>query len=275
MYEILNKRILAENVNEYTVEAKSVAKHCLAGQFVIIRVDEDGERVPFTICDYDRKAGTVCLLIQTVGATTMKLSQMEVGESLQDIVGPLGNPTDLSEFKKVMLVGGGIGTAVIFPQAKQLKMDNKHVDAIIGARNQSLVMYEDEMKNYCNQVIVMTDDGSNGNKGFVTNALKDKLDANEGYDIVFAVGPLPMMRAVCNLTKEYGIKTVVSLNSMMVDGTGMCGCCRVNVGGETKYACVDGPEFDGHLVDFDEAIMRSKTYTEHEKNHVCKIRGKV
>ncbi|MDD4840114.1 MAG: sulfide/dihydroorotate dehydrogenase-like FAD/NAD-binding protein [Clostridia bacterium] len=274
MYEILKKRVLAENIIEYVVFAPAVAKHCLAGQFIILRVDSEGERVPFTICDYSREEGTVSILVQTVGFTTMKLAEMKEGDDIHDFVGPLGNSTDLSEFKRILLVGGGIGTAVILPQSKQLKQDNKPADAIVGARNTSLLMYAEEMQANCKNTYFMTDDGSNGNKGFVTDKLRALLDAGEKYDAVFAVGPLPMMRAVCNLTKEYGVHTIVSMNSMMVDGTGMCGCCRLSVGNETKYACVDGPEFDGHLVDFDEAISRSRIYTEQEKDHVCKLRGK-
>lgn len=273
MYKIVSKKTLSENVNEYTLFAPHVAKHCLAGQFIILRVDEAGERVPFTICDYSRKAGTVSILVQTVGFTTMKLAEKNAGDYICDFAGPLGKPTDLSEFKKIILVGGGIGTAVILPQAKQLQQTNKIVDAIVGARNISLLIYQDEMKEYCNHCYFMTDDGSNGNKGFVTDKLKELIEGGEKYDAVLAVGPLMMMRAVCNLTKNYGIRTLVSMNSLMVDGTGMCGCCRLTVGNEIKYACVDGPEFDGHQVDFEEALFRSKFYAELEKEHVCRLRG--
>lgn len=271
-FEIISKKQLAANVHEYVVYAPMVAKHCLAGQFIILRTDENGERVPFTICDYSRADGTVSVLVQEVGYTTLKLSHMNVGDCLADFVGPLGNATDLSKYKNVCLVGGGIGTAVIFPQAKQLYSDKISVDVIIGARNESLLMYVDEFKANCDNLYLVTDDGSNGNKGYVTDMLKKLVSDGKKYDCVFAVGPLLMMKAVCALTKELGIDTVVSMNSMMVDGTGMCGCCRLTVGGETKYACIDGPEFDGHLVDFDEAILRSKTYKEQEQAHLCNLR---
>lgn len=272
-YEILKKRALAENVNEYVIYAPLVARHCLAGQFVILIVDEDGERVPFTICDYSREDGTVSILVQEVGYTTARLAMKNAGDCLQDFVGPLGNPTDLSEFGSLVLVGGGIGSAVIYPQAKQLKSENKAVDVIVGARNESLLMYVDEFKQNSDNLYLITDDGSNGRKGFVTDMLKSLVESGKKYDCVFAVGPLPMMRAVCNLTKELCIRTIVSMNSMMVDGTGMCGCCRLTVGGKTKYACIDGPEFDGHEVDFEEAILRSKIYKAQESEHLCNLRG--
>lgn len=271
-YCVISKRNLAERVNEYVVYAPDVARHCLAGQFVILRVDEDGERVPFTICDYSREKGTVSLLVQEVGYTTMKLAAVKEGECLCDFVGPLGNPTDLSAFKRILLVGGGIGSAVIYPQAKQLFAEGKHADVVIGARNVSLVLFEDDFKRLCDNFYLITDDGSSGRKGFVTDVVRDLLASGEHYDAVFAVGPLGMMRAVCDVTAQYGVKTVVSMNSLMVDGTGMCGCCRLTVGGVTKYACIDGPEFDGHEVDFDEAMARSKMYKEIEDEHTCRLR---
>jgi len=273
MYEILKKRTLAENVNEYIVHAPAVARHCLAGQFIILRIDEEGERVPFTICDYDREAGTVSILVQTIGYTTAKLAMLNEGDKILDFAGPLGLPTDLKEYNRILLVGGGIGTAVIFPQAKQRAKEGHADDVIIGARNYSLIMYDEEIKPYCKNLYIMTDDGTKGEKGLVTAKIQSLLDGGEKYDAVFAVGPLPMMKAVCNLTRNCGIKTVVSMNWLMVDGTGMCGCCRLTVGGEIKYACIDGPEFDGHLVDFDEAIFRSKFYIEQEKAHMCRLRG--
>lgn len=271
-YCVISKRNLAERVNEYVIYAPDVARHCLAGQFVILRVDEDGERVPFTICDYSREKGTVSLLVQEVGYTTMKLAAVKEGECLCDFVGPLGNPTDLSAFKRILLVGGGIGSAVIYPQAKQLFAEGKHADVVIGARNVSLVLFEDDFKRLCDNFYLITDDGSSGRKGFVTDVVRDLLASGEHYDAVFAVGPLGMMRAVCDVTAQYGVKTVVSMNSLMVDGTGMCGCCRLTVGGVTKYACIDGPEFDGHEVDFDEAMARSKMYKEIEDEHTCRLR---
>ena len=271
-YEIVNKRDLASNVVEYNIYAPYISKHCLAGQFIILRVDEEGERVPFTICDYSRENGTVCILVQTIGYSTLKLSKMQIGDTIHDVVGPLGNPTDLSKYENVLLVGGGIGLAVIYPQAKQLKAEGKKVDVAIGARNISLLMYVDEFKASSDNLYLITDDGSNGKKGFVTDVIKELVESGKKYDAVLAVGPLPMMRAVCNLTKEYNIETIVSMNSIMVDGTGMCGCCRLSVGGKTKYACIDGPEFDGHQVDWDEAIARGRVYKEEEQEHLCNLR---
>lgn len=270
-FEIISKKTLAERVNEYVVYAPAVARHCLAGQFVILRVDEEGERVPFTICDYSREEGTVSVLVQEVGYTTALLAGLSEGDALADFVGPLGNPTDLSAFKRILLVGGGIGSAVIYPQAKQLFSEGKPADTVIGARNESLLVYEEEFARYSNRLEVVTDDGSKGRKGFVTDAIRALVESGEHYDAVFAVGPLPMMKAVCALTEGFGIHTVVSMNSLMVDGTGMCGCCRLTVGGEVKYACIDGPEFDGHKVDFDEAIQRSRMYREQEQAHLCHL----
>lgn len=270
-FEIISKKTLAERVNEYVVYAPAVARHCLAGQFVILRVDEEGERVPFTICDYSREEGTVSVLVQEVGYTTALLAGLSEGDALADFVGPLGNPTDLSAFKRILLVGGGIGSAVIYPQAKQLFLEGKPADTVIGARNESLLVYEEGFARYSNRLEVVTDDGSKGRKGFVTDAIRALVESGEHYDAVFAVGPLPMMKAVCALTAGFGIHTVVSMNSLMVDGTGMCGCCRLTVGGEVKYACIDGPEFDGHKVDFDEAIQRSRMYREQEQAHLCRL----
>ena len=274
-YEIISKKQFSEKVNEYVVYAPDVAHRARAGQFIIPRATEDGERVPFTVCDYDREKGTITILVQTVGYSTMILEKLSVGDSICDFVGPLGKPTDLSGFDKILLVGGGIGSAVIYPQAKQLMLENKAADVIVGARNESLVIYENDFKKFSNEFFVMTDDGSAGEKGFVTDKIKNLLDEGRKYDCIFAVGPLPMMKAVCALTKNYGVKTIVSMNTIMVDGTGMCGSCRLTVDGKVKYACVDGPEFDGHLVDFDEAINRSKFYKEQEKEHVCRLTGEI
>lgn len=274
MYQILKKNRLAPNVTEYVISAPEVARHAHPGQFVILRVDEEGERVPFTICDYDSAAGTVTILVQEVGYSTIKLSTVAEGGYIADFVGPLGNPTDLSEFKNILLIGGGIGTAVIYPQAKALRAKGQASDVIIGARNVSLLMYEKEFKAAAKNLYLITDDGSSGVKGFVTDELK-RLAAQNEYDCVFAVGPMPMMKAVCALTAELNIKTIVSMNSIMVDGTGMCGGCRLTCGGKTKYACVDGPEFDGHQIDWDEAINRSRTYREQEAAHKCRITGEV
>lgn len=272
MNKILKIRDLAPNVKEYVIEAKDVAKHAKPGQFIILRVDSEGERVPFTICDMDKDKGTITILVQSVGLTTHKLAQKKEGEYIEDFVGPLGNATDLSSYKKIMLVGGGIGNAVIYPQAKARHEQGQYCDVIEGARTKELIMYEDEFRANSDHFYVLTDDGSYGEKGFVTVKLEQLIKDGENFDCVFAVGPIPMMRAVCEVTKKYNIHTVVSMNSIMVDGTGMCGGCRLTVGGKLKYACVDGPEFDGHLVDFEEAMNRLRFYKERETE--CFLRGK-
>lgn len=273
MNKILSKRKLAPNINEYVFEAPDVVKNAMAGQFVILRLDEFGERVPFSICDTDKEKGTLTLLIQILGNSTMKLDKLNAGDYIKDLVGPLGTPSELDIYKKVLLIGGGIGLADIYPQAKMLHGKGIACDVIVGARNKELLIYTDELSKVCNNLYLVTDDGSVGKKGFVTEVLKELIAQKAQYDVVFAVGPLPMMRAVCNITKEHNIKTIVSMNSLMVDGTGMCGCCRITVGGETKYTCVDGPEFDGHQVDWEEAINRSKVYCEIEKEHICRVTG--
>lgn len=272
MNKILAKRRLAPNVTEYIVDAPRVAKHANAGQFIILRVDEDGERVPFTICDFDREKGTVTILVQEVGYSTIKLNSLNVGDYICDFAGPLGNPTDLSKYENIVLVGGGIGTAVIYPQAKNLKKQGKPADVIVGARNKELIMYEKEFRGSARELFLTTDDGSYIRKGFVTDVLKELIPVKK-YDCVFAVGPMPMMRAVSELTREMNIPTIISMNSIMVDGTGMCGGCRITVGGETKYACVHGPEFDGHAVDWAEAINRSKVFKKQEQEHLCRLTG--
>lgn len=273
MNKIISVNQLADNVHEYVVDAPLVARNAKPGQFIILRVDKEGERVPFTICDIDKDKGTITILVQSVGYTTMKMATMTSGDYFYDFAGPLGNATDLDEYNSILLVGGGIGAAVIFPQAKELTRIGKPADVIVGARNQSLIMYEDQFKANSANLYLMTDDGSYGEKGFVTDKIKALIEQGKKYDVVFAVGPLVMMRAVANLTREYGIHTIVSMNSIMVDGTGMCGGCRVTVGGKTKYACVDGPEFDGHEIDFDEAINRSSFYKEQESKHICRLKG--
>ena len=273
MYKIIKKRMLAENAVEFTIEAPLVAKHAKEGQFVIVRCGKDGERIPFTLCDFDKEKGTITLLIQTVGYSTYTMKELNEGDSFTDVVGPLGRPTELGEFKNLVLVGGGIGTAVIYPQAKKLLKENRNVDVIVGARDKSLIMYEEEFKNNSSNLYISTNDGSYGEKGFVTDVLKRLIDEGKNYDLVFAVGPLPMMKAVCNLTREYNIRTIVSMNNIMIDGTGMCGGCRLTVNGETKYACVDGPEFDGHLIDFDETIKRNSAYKEDEEKQMCRLTG--
>lgn len=264
MFSVLEKRKLNDSMTLMVVDAPFIAKKAKAGQFIILRVNEFGERIPLTIADYDREKGTVTIIYQIVGKTTLLLDQLNVGEAILDFIGPLGKASELEGYHKAAVIGGGAGCAIAYPQAKALHQLGAEVDMIAGFRNQDIVILEDEMRAVSN-LTVMTDDGSNGNKGFVTDALKKNIEAGAGYDLVVAIGPLVMMRAVCNLTKEYGIKTIVSMNPIMIDGTGMCGGCRLTVGGKTKFACVDGPDFDGHEVDFDETIKRARTYAEMEK----------
>ncbi len=272
MNKILKKRTLAPKVNEYVIDAPLVAKHARPGQFIILRVDEEGERIPFTICDMDKEKGTVTILVQEVGYSTAKLASVPEGGYISDFVGPLGKATDISEYKNIVLVGGGIGSAVIYPQAKYLASIGNKAEVIVGAREKNLIMYEDEFRQSAKELFITTDDGSYGEKGFVTDILKRGLDEGK-YDCVMAVGPMPMMRAVSLLTKQYGVKTVVSMNPIMVDGTGMCGGCRLTVAGKTKYACVDGPEFDGHEIDWETAMSRLRAYKEQEKEHICRLTG--
>ena len=264
MYRIVKKDRLNPTVSRMVIEAPAVAKKAQPGQFIILRVSEDGERIPLTVADYDREAGTVTIIYQIVGATTMKLDKKEAGDSICDFVGPLGKPTETAGLKKVAVIGGGVGCAIAYPVAKKMSEQGISVHSIVGFRNKDLVILEDEFRAASEKYVLMSDDGSAGEKGLVTDALKALIEAGEQYDEVVAIGPLIMMKFVCKLTKEYGIKTVVSMNPIMIDGTGMCGGCRLTVGGETKFACVDGPEFDGHLVDFDEAMSRGATYREFE-----------
>ncbi len=265
MFPILEKRKLNDAMTLMVVSAPFIAKKAKAGQFIILRVDETGERIPLTIADYDREKGTVTIIYQIVGKTTMLLDRLSTGDSILDFIGPLGKASEIEGYKKAAVIGGGAGCAIAYPQAKALHAQGTKVDVVAGFRNKGLIILEDEMRAASDNLILMTDDGSNGNKGFVTDALKKRIEGGAGYDLVVAIGPLVMMRAVCNLTKEYSIKTIISMNPIMIDGTGMCGCCRITVGGKTKFACVDGPDFDGHEVDFDEAIRRSRTYSEMEK----------
>lgn len=257
------KRLNAE-MTRLVIEAPDIAAKALPGQFVILRENEGDERIPLTISEADADAGTVAVIFQSVGATTMKLAQIEAGEALRDLIGPLGNPTDFGDAKKVCVVGGGLGTAIAYPDAKWLHEHGVAVDAIVGFRNKDIIMLDEELSACCDELTVMTDDGSNGNKGFVTVALQDNIDAGAAYDLVIAIGPPIMMKNVCKVTEPYGIRTVVSLNPIMIDGTGMCGGCRVNVGGEYKHACVDGPDFDGHQVAWDEVMRRGGMYREYE-----------
>ena len=265
MYQIVNKKVLNPSVTQMEVHAPLVAKKAEPGQFIILRVDENGERIPLTVADYDREKGTVTIVFQIVGATTEMLNRLEPGDSLHDFVGPLGKKTETDGLKKVAIVGGGVGCAIAYPVAKKLHSLGCEVHSIIGFRNKDLVILENEFDQASSKLVIMTDDGSYGQKGLVTAALKELLDSGERYDQVITIGPLIMMKFVCNLTKEYDIKTSVSMNPVMIDGTGMCGGCRLTVGGITKFACVDGPEFDGHEVDFDQAIARSATYKPFEK----------
>lgn len=273
MTNILKKEKLNSSVTRMIVHAPMIAKKAKAGQFIILRVSECGERIPLTIADYDRNAGTITIIYQIVGKTTMLLDTLEVGDSILDFAGPMGKPTDLEGYEKVAVIGGGAGCAIAYPQAKELFAQGRCVDVIAGFRNKDLIILENEMKSVSDRLVIMTDDGSNGNKGFVTDALASNIESGRDYDLVVAIGPLVMMRAVCNVTKKLGIKTIVSMNPIMIDGTGMCGCCRIKVNGETKFACVDGPDFDGHQVDFDEAIMRSSIYKsqEEESRHNCNL----
>lgn len=279
MYQIMKKRKLHDTVSLMEVHAPAIAKKARPGQFIILRIDEDGERIPLTIAGYDREAGTITIIFQKVGYTTLKLDALEEGDFLLDFVGPLGKASEFEGMRRVAVIGGGLGVAIAYPQAKALHEMGVEVDVIVGFRTADLMILIDELKESCANLFVMTDDGSNGHKGFVTDALNLRLDAGTKYDTVIAIGPLPMMRAVCNLTKDRGIRTIVSMNPIMIDGTGMCGGCRVTVGGKTRFACVDGPDFDGHEVDFDEAIARSRIFRAEEgeimKKHACKLTGGV
>ena len=275
MYKILTKKILNPTVTLMEVDAPMIAKKAEPGQFIILRVDAEGERIPLTIADFDREKGTITIIFQIVGATTEKLNHLEEGEFIHDFVGPLGVPSHTEGLKKVAVVGGGVGCAIAYPIAKKLHHLGAEVHSIVGFRNKDLVILEDEFKAASDVMKLMTDDGSHGEKGLVTNALEELIKAGNQYDEVIAIGPLVMMKFVCKLTKEYGIKTVVSMNPIMIDGTGMCGGCRLTVGGETKFACVDGPDFDGHLVNFDELMKRNSTNREqeqHDSEH-CRLRG--
>jgi ferredoxin--NADP+ reductase len=277
MFKIIRKEVLNPTVKLLEVEAPYIARKAEPGQFVMIRINEEGERIPLTIADYDREKGTVTIIFQEVGKTTQMLGTLEKGDSILDFAGPLGVASHLEGVKKAAVIGGGLGTAIAYPQAKKLHNLGAEVDVITGFRNESLILLEKELKASCSRLFVMTDDGSNGNKGFVTDMLKKLIEEGNQYDMVIAIGPLIMMKMVSKLTQPYGIKTIVSMNPVMVDGTGMCGGCRVTVGGKTKFACVDGPDFDGHEVDFDEAMRRQAMYKSQEKqsleNHVCRLGG--
>lgn len=271
MYKIIQKEVLSENIFSITIHAPRVAEKCLPGQFVIVRADEKGERIPLTICDYNRENGTVTLVVQIVGASTLKLSRLNENDGVEDIVGPLGVPSEIvtadDEFlknKNIVFVAGGVGTAPVYPQVKYLSERGYKFDVIIGAKSKNIVILEDEMKRYAKNVYVCTDDGSYGFKELVTDKLSELTESGEKYDICVAIGPVIMMKFVSKLTEKLGIEQIVSMNPVMVDGTGMCGACRLTVGNEVKFACVDGPEFDGHKVDFDECMKRMTLYKTEE-----------
>ncbi len=267
MYKILEAKELTANIYSMVVEAKRVAKSCEPGQFVIVRMDEDSERIPLTICDYDREKGTVTIVFQIVGAGTQMMSELKTGDAFHDFVGPLGRPSEfVSEDmetlknKKILFVAGGVGTAPVYPQVKWLHQHGIDADVIVGAKTKDILILEDEMKSVAGNLYVTTDDGSYGRSGMVTQTITDLIAEGKHYDVCVAIGPMIMMKFVCKLTKELQLPTIVSLNPIMVDGTGMCGACRVTIGDEVKFACVDGPEFDGHLVNFDEAMQRQQIY---------------
>jgi len=275
VFKILEKRVFSPIIKEMVVEAPRVAKKCQPGQFVILRLNEEGERIPLTIADFDREKGTITIVFQEVGKTTKQLGTMEAGEYILDFVGPLGTPSHIEKFGTVICVGGGVGVAPVFPIARALREAGNHVIGIMGSRTKELMFWEDKMREACTELFVTTDDGSYVRKGFVTDVLKEVIEerGKDNIAMVLAIGPQPMMRACCNVTREYGVKTIVSLNALMVDGTGMCGCCRVTVGGKTRFVCVDGPEFDGHEVDFAELARRGATFREEEQrameHHTC------
>ena len=266
MFTIVKKERLNPTVSKMVIDAPFVARKAEPGQFIIFRAHEDSERVPLTIADFDREAGTVTIIYQVVGGSTMELDAMNEGDTLQDFVGPLGVATHTEGLKKVAVVGGGVGCAIAYPVTKKLHDQGAEVHAVVGFRNRDLVILEDEFKAASDKLVMMTDDGSYGEKGLVTAALEKLIQEGNEYDEVIAIGPLVMMKFVCAVTKKYGIRTIVSMNPIMIDGTGMCGGCRLTVGGETKFACVDGPDFDGHLVDFDEAMKRGSMYREFEQH---------
>lgn len=266
MYKILKKTVLNPTVTRMDILAPAVAKKAEPGQFIILRVSDDGERIPLTIADFDRENGSVSIIFQIVGATTEELNHKNEGDFISDFVGPLGKASELDSLKKVAVVGGGVGCAIAYPVAKKLHELGSEVHSVVGFRNHDLVILEDEFRAVSDKMLIMTDDGSYGEKGLVTDALKKLIEDGNKYDEVIVIGPVIMMKFVCLLTKEYGIKTTVSMNPIMIDGTGMCGGCRLTVGGKTKFACVDGPDFDGHEVDFDEAMKRSAIYKPFERH---------
>ena len=280
MYKIIEREQLTETIFKMVVEAPRIAKSAKPGQFVIVKMDEKGERIPLTICDYDRNAGTITIVFMAIGASTYKMSSLKTGDYFRDFTGPLGQPSEFVtdpieevKNKKFLFVAGGVGTAPVLPQIKWLKENGIDADVIIGAKTKELVILEDEFKKYAGNLYITTDDGSYGRSGMVTDTIKYLIDEEKkNYDVCVAIGPMIMMKFVCKLTKEYDLPTIVSLNPIMVDGTGMCGACRVTVGGEVKFACVDGPEFDGHKVDFDQAMQRQALYKTEEGREYLKAK---
>lgn len=275
MARIIEKTNLNDTTIKFVVKAEEIARKALPGQFIILRLDERGERVPFTISGVDGE--NVTIIVQVVGGTTMRMNGLKAGDGFLDFVGPLGKPTELDDLKgkNVCVIGGGLGTAIAFPQAKYLHEIGANVDVIMGFKNKDIIILEDELENCSDNLYITTDDGSYGRQGFVTQVLEDLLNEGKIYDHVLTIGPAIMMKNVVNITKVHDIPTTVSMNSIMVDGTGMCGCCRLTVGGEMKFACVDGPDFDGFLVDFDEAMNRSRNYATEEREHICNLTGEV
>lgn len=265
MYEVLAKEKLAPTIKKLTVKAPLIAEKTQPGNFIILRVDEKGERIPLTVADYDREKGSITIIFQEVGYSTKLLGKMEKGDQIRDIVGPLGHHIDMEGYEKVVLLGGGTGTALLYPKVKGFYEMGAEVISITGARTKNLIILEDDLRKFSDKLYIATDDGSYGHHGFVTDILKDLLEEETGIDLVVAIGPVPMMKAVADMTEEYGIETIVSLNAIMVDGTGMCGACRITVGGETKFTCVDGPSFDAHQVDFAELMNRLNFYTNEEE----------
>ena len=264
MYKILKKKVLSETVKLIEVEAPLIARSAKSGQFIVLRIDEKGERIPLTIADTDKNRGVITIVFQEAGKSTVHLGTLKEGDSILDVLGPLGLSTGLAGIKNAVVVGGGVGIAEIYPEVKELHHEGAKVRTIIGARNKSLLFFEEELKKVSNELFIATDDGSHGRKGFVTEILKELLDADKTIDLVLAVGPVIMMKVVSNLTKPYNVRTIVSLNPIMLDATGMCGACRVTVGGKTKFGCVDGPSFDGHQVDFDELMKRLNQFKDME-----------
>jgi len=271
MYEILEKKVMSETVKLMKIKAPLVAKKAQAGQFAILRIDKKGERIPLTIADFDRKKGTITIIFMEVGKTTKQLGKLNVGDSIMNFVG-LGVPSEIKKYGTVVMIGGGVGIAPLYPIVKALKEVGNHVISILGARNESLLMLEKEIKSFSDELFIATDDGSKGQKGFVSDILQGLIDEKREIHMVMAIGPVIMMKVVADLTRKYNIKTLVSLNPIMVDGTGMCGGCRVSVGGETKFACVHGPEFDGHLVDFKNLMLRNRRFIKEEEQ-ACKLSG--